>query len=54
MMLSKVEDAALPGPFRLTRWECDEPQAIFAVGLFLFLFLLGFGLVVYWNFNYVN
>ncbi|KAI1452782.1 hypothetical protein F4805DRAFT_405204 [Annulohypoxylon moriforme] len=28
MMLSMVEEAALPGPFLLTR-ECDEPQAIF-------------------------
>ncbi|KAI1121415.1 hypothetical protein F5Y10DRAFT_256434 [Nemania abortiva] len=39
MIFSNVEDAALPGPLRLTRFEFEEPQAIFESPLFDFLLI---------------
>lgn len=43
-MLSNVEDAALPGPLRLTRAETEEPHAILSlcVSFFYFFFLAYF------------
>ncbi|KAI0861241.1 hypothetical protein F4860DRAFT_476383 [Xylaria cubensis] len=38
-MLSNVDDAALPGPLRLTTVEFEEPQAIFFIYFFFLTFI---------------